>query len=116
MAATKNIKKPNVTPKASEIEVKESEEVKVNEDVINEGSAETVENSSDVKNTTSEEVTINEDDTVAVPKDKMVKIRPRESHRCTIGGVTYDLKKDVVTTVPEFVKSVLKKADLLQSL
>ena len=59
---------------------------------------------------------INEDDTVAVPKDKMVKIRPRESHRCTIGGVTYDLKKDVVTTVPEFVKSVLLKADLLQSL
>ena len=113
MAAKITNKKPNVTPKASEIEVKESEEVKVNEDVV--GTTETsVE--SDVKNTTEEEVTMNDTVDVEVPKDHMVKIRPRENHRCTIGGVTYDLKKGVAVNVPEFVKSVLAKADLLQPL
>lgn len=116
MAANKNLKKPNVTPKAPEIEVETSEEVKVNEEVVtDEVVTDTVE-TSDVKNPTEDEVTINEDETVDVPADKMVKIRPRENHRCHIGGNTYDLKKGVVTTVPEFVKSVLAKADLLQSL
>ena len=113
MAAKITNKKPNVTPKASEIEVKESEEVKVNEDVV-EATETSVE--SDVKNTTEEEVTMNDPVDVEVPKDHMVKIRPREKHRCTIGGVTYDLKKGVSVNVPEFVKSVLAKADLLQPL
>ena len=114
MAAKKiTNKKPNVTPKASEIEVKESEEVKVNEDVVK-ATETSVE--SDVKNTTEEEVTMNDTVDVEVPKDHMVKIRPRENHRCTIGGVTYDLKKGVTVNVPEFVKSVLAKADLLQPL
>lgn len=113
MAAKTINKKPNVTPKASEIEVTGSEEVKVNEDVVK-ATETSVE--SDVKNTTEEDVTMNDSTDVEVPKDHMVKIRPRENHRCTIGGVTYDLKKGVTINVPEFVKSVLAKADLLQPL
>lgn len=124
MAANKNLKKPNVTPKASEIEVKTSEEIMVNDDVVTDDVvtdgavtdvAETVE-TSDVKNPTEDEVTINEDETVAVPAERKVKVRLRENHRCHIGGETYDFKKGQVALVPEFVKSVLAKADLLQSL
>ena len=118
MAAAKNIKKPNVTPKASEIEVNESAEVMVEEnnttDAIVETVTDTVE-TSDV-NEVMDDVTINEDTTVAVPKEKMVKVRLREDHKCSIGGVTYVLKKGVVHTVPEFVKTILMKADVLQSL
>lgn len=111
MAAIKNGRKPNVTPKAAEIKVTES----VEENVIKEENVEV--ETSDVKEPTIENtVTINEDLPDNDFKDKMVKVRLRENHRCNIGGAVYDLKKGEVSLVPEFVKSILAKADLLQSL
>ena len=42
-----------------------------------------------------------------------VKIKTRCDHRCCIGGIWYDFKKGVQCSVPEEVKTILLKSDLL---
>lgn len=44
---------------------------------------------------------------------KNVKILPKEDHNCSIGGVRYYLRKGVQQSVPEEVKAVLLKSNLL---
>lgn len=47
------------------------------------------------------------------PPPKQVKIRAREAHSCVIGGTRYTFAKGEAYTVPENVRAVLAKADLL---
>lgn len=43
----------------------------------------------------------------------MKRVRLRNSHNCSIGGVRYSFKKGEVVSVPENVRRVLAEADLL---
>lgn len=117
---TKTTTKKKITPKSAEIKVDESAEVvtPIVEEAVEEETtvAENVteESAEDISVATDEEVTVNE--TESTPRDKKVRICPAVNHRCSIGGVVYDLKKGVQTNVPEFVKTILQKENLLQAL
>lgn len=49
----------------------------------------------------------------APPPPKMVRIKMRDDHRCHIGGQSYVLEKGKCYNVPENVKNVLTRAELL---
>jgi hypothetical protein len=76
-----------------------------------------------VEKTTVEETKAPEIDDVDINPDveqksavKNVKILPNKNHSCSIGGVRYNLKKDVQTNVPLEVKEILRNAGLLKTL
>lgn len=50
------------------------------------------------------------------PAPKNVKVCLKEDHSCFIGGVHYHFTKGKQTNVPESVKTILMKADLLMPL
>lgn len=51
--------------------------------------------------------------TVSAPKPRTTSVRTKVNHRCRIGGVTYYFQKGVAQSVPDEVKRVLLKGDLL---
>lgn len=47
------------------------------------------------------------------PPQKRVKVRLKKDHKCNIGGEWYVFKEGVRQDVPENVKNILGRADLL---
>lgn len=50
------------------------------------------------------------------PENKNVRIKMRVDHRCNVGGELYDLKKGSCYNVPESVKKILNKVEVLAPL
>ena len=81
------------------------------------------ENSNDeiiIEDTTEEETTEKENNNNSgvtidknINKPKMVKIKTKVNHKCTIGGVPYRFVAGVIETVPQEVKDILNRAGLL---
>lgn len=81
------------------------------------------ENSNDeiiIEDTTEEETTKKENNNNSgvtidknINKPKMVKIKTKVNHKCTIGGVPYRFVAGVIETVPQEVKDILNRAGLL---
>lgn len=59
------------------------------------------------------EISIVQSEPVVTPV-KMVKVLMKKDHKCCIGGEWYYLIKDKHYNVPDNVKDILLKADLLQ--
>lgn len=49
-------------------------------------------------------------------EEPRVKIKTKKNHRCFIGGTWYSFLEGKVTTVPQNVKNVLMKTDILAPL
>lgn len=65
---------------------------------------------------TEEVVPVVTDEPVQKQAQKLVRICPVTDHNCCIGGVRYFLRKGVQTNVPQEVKEILAKSNLLQPL
>ena len=105
-------------PKTSGINVDDEVQAVTETEGVVENPVETVETETEVEETKSPEI-----DDVDINPDveqksavKNVKILPCKNHSCSIGGVRYNLKKDVQTNVPVEVKEILRKAGLLKTL